>query len=641
MATEPHPDDRALLGEIRKRVDHFEQTLGCFYRDGLWSRMDKLYHSWTRLRAALRDTKGQDRRDVYEDARKEFGHELFIPHAYAIVETVLPALLSNRPRPLVLPRNEASDRNVEHMRALIDAQGANADLELRLQAVVKSGLQYGLGVGKSYWLRREVQRMKVVDSSWYLLGMGKRWAVQTSVERPYDDPTFEHVPVRDFFWDPFASSIETARWVAHRTWRDTAYVKARLEDPNGWTRIKLTPEDVETGNGSAERYRKSVRGSFDAQGIPIPNPENAREQDVHEVIEYHDRGQIVTVLDRQWVVLVVANESWYGRHPFFGYRPVESLNQMVGKGEIEPIEDLQLEMNQIRTDRRWADLMAMNPVLFVQEGIVDVDKIRVGPGEINPVNGDPQDLVWPLNIQGPKNTSYRETAEIATDIVRASGVSDTFAGGEAGSEATATGVQLELARASARIQLKTRRAELELMKPLASHWGALNQRHILEQREVRVPAPPVAGEPERRWAWFQLGPNELMGEFDYEVEGGSTAPENVPQRRQDAQVKMALMGGPLGQLFDARQMAISILEDLGLKNPESRLQQEMLVPPETLDVVAMKLAQMGVDPGIARQIVEASLHEVLDARDAAAMGSNHGEGQPQGGPPQAEQQQAA
>jgi hypothetical protein len=26
---------------------------------------------------------------------------------------------------------------------------------------------------------------------------------------------------------------------------------------------------------------------------------------------------------------------------------------LVGKGEIEPIEDLQIEMNQIRTDRRW------------------------------------------------------------------------------------------------------------------------------------------------------------------------------------------------------------------------------------------------------------------------------------------------
>ncbi len=160
-----------------------------------------------------------------------------------------------------------------------------------------------------------------------------------------------------------------------------------------------------------------------------------------------------------------------------------------------------------------------------------------------------------------------------------------------------------------------------------------------------MPAPPVPGEPERRWAWFKLGPNELMGEFDYEVEGGSTAPENVPQQRQDAQILTALMSGPLGQLFEARQMAIVILEKMGLKNPEGRLQEGVLVPPATLDVIAGHLAEMGMDPGVARQIVEASLHEVLDAQDQAAMGTDHGQQDQgaappgQGGPPP--EQQAA
>ena len=56
--TELAPDDKALLDEIVKRVQHFEESLGCFYRDGLWARLDRLYHSYTQLRAALRDTSG-------------------------------------------------------------------------------------------------------------------------------------------------------------------------------------------------------------------------------------------------------------------------------------------------------------------------------------------------------------------------------------------------------------------------------------------------------------------------------------------------------------------------------------------------------------------------------------------------------
>jgi hypothetical protein len=642
--TDLSPQDQDLLDEVKKRVEHFESTLGVFYRDGLWARMDRLYHNYTRMRKALRDTTGRDRDAVYADARKKFGAELFIPHSFAIVETVLPALLSNRPRILVLPRNEASDRNVEYMRALLDAQSEGIDLELKLQSVIKSGLMYGLGVGKAYWRRHEQVRPTREPASWVLRKLGHEYAAGTCVEPLFDDPTFEHVPVTDFFWDAFAANIDTARWAAHRTWRDTAYVKARLADEKGWAQMPLTPEDIENSNGSADRYRKSVAGSFEAQAIPIPNPQGQREQDIHEVIEYHDRGRIITILDRQWVVSVVASEAWYGRLPFHVYRPTEVLNQMVGKGEIEPNEDMQGEMNEIRTNRRWSDLISQQPVLFVQEGIVEIDKIRVGPGEINTVNGDPRDLIYPLEIKGPGSSSYRETAEIAADIVRTSGISDTFAGGEAGSQATATGVQLELARASARIQLKTRRAEIELIKPLASHWAALNQWHITGEKTVRTPAPPVMGEPERRWNWFTLTPAELAGEFEFQVEGGSTAPENVPQRRQDAQIKMTLMSSPLGQMFDPRQMAISILEDLALKNPEGRLQDPMIIPAATLDVAIQHLAELGMDPNLARQVMELSLHEVQAAQDDAASGTDHGEGgQPPPGdeqPPQ-DQQQAA
>src|SRR4051812_21110191 len=235
--TEMHPDDQALLELVTKRVDDFESTLGAFYRDGLWARMDKLYHSWTQLREALRGVRGNTRGALYEDAMKEFGHELFIPHAFAIVETVLPALLSNRPRILVLPGGGASPQNVKNMKYMIDKQQGNISLELKLQAVAKNALIYGIGPGKSYWFRHEGQRQKVVPAATATrvaralqgdFSESAKWAVETCSEMLFDDPTFEPIPVRDFFWDPFAANIDKARWAAHRVWRDSAYVKARF-----------------------------------------------------------------------------------------------------------------------------------------------------------------------------------------------------------------------------------------------------------------------------------------------------------------------------------------------------------------------------------------------------------------------------
>lgn len=637
---EMSPQDQELLDCVKKRVEHFERTLGAHYRDNLWTRMDRLYHGYAGIKRALKGTRGRERDDILNDARSEFGHALRIPHAYAIVETVVPALLSNRPRILVLPRNEASTKNVEHMKATIDAQQDSINLELTAQPVAKSALTYGLGVGKSYWLTRMTQKQKLVETAWYQRALGNKWAVETCAEPLFDDPTFDHVPVRDFFWDPFAASIERARWAAHRTWRDTAYVNDRLEDPNGWNRVVLAPADIESTNGSAERYRKSVHGPFDAQGIPVPNSSMARDADWHEVIEYHDGGQVITVLDRQWVVAVGQNESWYGRLPFHIYRPTEVLNQFVGKGEIEPNEDLIGEMDDIRTDRRWAAAMALAPPLFAQEGMVDPDKVRVGPGEINMVNGDPHDLILQMQINDVPASSWRETAEIAADIVRTSGISDSFAGGDGGSADTATGVQLQLARASARIQLKTHRLELELFKPLGRHWLAMNQRHIIEARDVQLPAPPIPGEPERRWAWFKVGPNELAGEFDIEIDGGSTAPENVPQKRQDAQIKMTLLQGPVGQLLDQRQMVLSLLDDLGMKNPETLLAPgNQPIPPEALQVIAQQLVQVGMDPQEAQELIQESVQQAMEAMDQQAQATDHGQGDPSQQAP-AEQQAA-
>lgn len=623
-------EDKAVLDGILKRVRHFEETLGCHYRDGLWTRMDRLYHSYTGLKRTLRDSTGQQRDSIYNDARTEFGHELFIPYAFSIVETVLPTLLSNRPELLVLPRSQGSEENVQNVKSMIDAQQSGINLELRLQSIIKSGLIYGLGVCKSYWLRRDGQRTKVVPAAWYLRATGKQWAIETCAEPLIDDPVAEHVPVRDFMWDPFAANIEGARWAAHRTWRDSAYVAERLQDPMGWNRIPLTKEDIEVGNGSADRYRQSVQGPFDAQGIPVPSS-NGRQTDIHEVIEFHDRAQIFTILDRKWLVSIIPNETWYGRLPFHTYRPTEVLNQFVGKGEIEPNEDLQLEMNQVRTGRRWAAEMAMSPALFYNDGLIEPDKIRVGPGELNPVNGDPREIIWQLQIADVPASSVRETAEIAADIVRTSGISDQFSGGEGSSQDTATGVQLQLAKASARIQLKTHRAEIELMKPLAKHWLALDQRHIIESRDVRVPAPPEPGQPERRWAWFQLGPNELAGEFDIEVDGGSTSPDNIPQLRQDAQIKMTILQGPLGQLLEPRQFMISMLKDLGLKNPESYLSTGgQPIPPQVLDAIAQNLAMVGMDQAEAQQLIAESMQQVQEAQDQATTAADHGQGAPQG-----------
>jgi hypothetical protein len=61
-------------------------------------------------------------------------------------------------------------------------------------------------------------------------------------------------------------------------------------------------------------------------------------------------------------------------------------------------------------------------------------------------------------------------------------------------------------------------------------------------------------------------------------------------------------------------------------------------------VIVQHLTEMGVDPAMAQQLVEGSLHEVLDAKDQQAQGAQHGQppqGESQPGQPSGQDEQQA
>jgi hypothetical protein len=91
----------------------------------------------------------------------EWGAELFIPYAFSTVETILPRMLSQAAEHHRQARDQASEENVENIKATIEAQQEQIDYELILQKIARNGLMGGLGVQKVYW-RRDERPKKVV-----------------------------------------------------------------------------------------------------------------------------------------------------------------------------------------------------------------------------------------------------------------------------------------------------------------------------------------------------------------------------------------------------------------------------------------------------------------------------------------------
>ena len=560
------PEQQSVVNLVVGYVRTCENTSHRRFREKR-DRLVARYRGYKELLAEFKEVPQPDRDRYLRSTENGYGQNLAIPYAFAIVETTVPRMLSNRPRMLITPRASSSEDNVQNMRYLIDSQQEKINYELVLQDIAKDGLIPGLGVQKVLW-KTDKRKRKMLSR-----GILHPLIVTEGVVTEFDGPVAERVDPIDFFGDPMASEISSPagrvmEFAIGRTWRSDKYVLGKMAQ-GLWN--PLDEAEVKSLN-SRQRFAEALSSDPNRAGDVNAGGYGG----IHEVLEFHDGERLIAVLDREWLLVDMPNPYWHGELPFQLFRPTKVPGELYGIGEIEPLEDLFAEVNELRTNRRDNQRIETQQVFAYDEGAVDSADIKFGPGRLLPVNGDPRELLFPIPSRGLSNAGYQEEAALIQNIDRVSGLSDMSSGAESPVQQTATGAQLVNAAASIRIQNKTRRLEAETIKPGTRHFALLSQQMIRSTVEIRVPAPPTVDNPDARYEWYKIDPLGLQGEFEFECDGGATAPENVPQKRQDAQTKMGLMQNPM---INQQAMLQSALEDLGLK----QVQQYLAPPPETVD----------------------------------------------------------
>jgi hypothetical protein len=667
------PELQALLDEVVS----FEgaERSGHEYRMKRFSHWYKLYRSYRSLKGQYAKAEtSRDVGDIMDAARVGFGTELFVPIVYGIIETTLPRMLADNPRLNATPGDPQSEDNVDGMKLLINRQQERTNFPIASQTVAKSGLMYGLGVGKSPWVR-EMKRSPVLEQRQVPVldpqtqqpvtepvqavqpgpdgqpvpvfengqpviiqqpVMTLQWVPSAPVEQvKYEGPKFEPVDVFDFIRESTAYDMATCGRLIHRVWRSEAYCRKMFES-GAWTLPEGWELEDALSNGSRSKRDEVWSDRMAAQGY---KDAGRSERDIHEVWEYHNDEQKVTlVLDRMVPVAHGDEPYWHGDKPFQIYRPTEVPHEFDGIGEAEAVEDLQLEMNQMRTQRRDnAALVLQRPFAYF-DGFLDTDQVKFGAGQMWPVDGPPADLIFPIPLQDIPFSSYREEDGLKADIDRASGLSDSVMGGDdGGAPETATGVQMVHSAAGIRIRSKALRFESETVKEVCRQWVALNQQYIVT--EVQIPGPPKPGEGDREFSWYKLGPAELAGTFAIEPEGGSMSPQNEVMRGQEAVQQYQLLRPD--PLVDPRKLLLDTLEKLGKRNPDAWLMPEMpMIDPRAMDLLAATLAErFGIDPAEFEALVLEATDEVEQGASDQTFGSvgdqvPESRRGPQGPPPQ-------
>jgi hypothetical protein len=194
-------------------------------------------------------------------------------------------------------------------------------------------------------------------------------------ECTFDDPDFEDIDVFDLMWDPYGSDVRSCSWMIHRTWTSLAGCLARVQAGQWNTEsAQALTEDRLRRMGNGQKYdevwqeRMTASGFGTFAGMP-------RGEQIHEVWEWHDGERVLTVLDRMVLVQAAENPT-VGQKPFHIYRPTPLQRQMVGIGELEPIEHLQRELDTIRSQRRMAANLSLGKPTFYDDAAIDPEDVK-------------------------------------------------------------------------------------------------------------------------------------------------------------------------------------------------------------------------------------------------------------------------
>jgi hypothetical protein len=614
-------EDKPRYDEVLGCGEGFERGIGREFRQNCNTRYAQ-YRSFSKWRSDWLAAGPQDRDTGLGEAKDTWGANLHIPLSFRTIETLVPAAIAQRPRMLVVPRRQQWAANAPAVRLLIDAQQDQIDIDLPYQAQMRAGRIYGLGVGKVLWreewaTRRRAERHPFAGRLTGGSFQARYQPGEKGREKVFDDPDYEDVDPFDFMWDPYGYDLRTCGWVIHRAWRSLPYCLAMMRT-GAWSTASVQnvladgrEEEHIRSMGARNRYDEVWADRMQASGFTSSNLTTGGE--IHELWEWHDGERVNTVLDRS--LLVVDGENpCCGTKPFTIYRPTPLQKQMVGIGDLEPLEHLQRELDTLRSQRRDAATIALAAGWAYDSAAVDEEDLLFRPNAAIEVrNASVRDALVPLQRPEVPAIGYREEEVIKADMDAVPGINEALNPASGPSAGTATEAFLVQASLSRRVELSSRRFEIEAVRQSARQFLHLDQRMILEHRELLLPGEGMTIEQAAEagaWRKYDIGPAGLMGDFEFMPEGGSMAARNIPQDRQDAQAFFALAQS--NPHVDGRRATLRALELMGVDDPAGWLQaQDQPIPPVTMEL----LGRMGVDPRIIRRAVQQA--QAQDPRYAA------------------------
>lgn len=568
------PSRKRLLEMYRNRIDTAKQWREDQAYDETWKRLIDRY----RLKHFPEDDTADDR--------------LAIHVSFSTKNVIGPAVSMNYPSISVNARTAESEEPAVLAEQLVNYWWRHYDFRIPVRRAVDDAIIVGHGWVKVGWRFEEEERDATDEEIQVEFDRRKTELDQQAIESPHlagrlptdeeiteelvsfkvtdtkvDAPFVERVSPFDVLVDPEATSELDLKWIAQR--------------------IVVPLETAKANEGYDSAARKSLEPNARVAGARWRDRDDGTkvyDDDVQrvELWEYYDieAGKFcVFASDQETKFLVKPTEMPYTYgHPFVFLPNYDVPEYFYPLGDLEAMEPLQDELNETRT-AMMNDRKRYKRRYLARRGELDEDAVEVletdKDGAVLQIDGDRpfSEVIIPMPAGDIRPEMYDYTQQVLQDIELVTGVSEYQRGGLPETARTATEASIVSEASNARAADKLAKVE-KFSAEIAERLIQLAQKFMDQAEVVRV----VGRMGEQ--IWVPIEPDEIEGEFEFEVEAGSTLPKNEGERQQVALQMLQVLGPYVGVYIDGQQLLSHLMrEGFGIKNPEKFITAPPPPPP--------------------------------------------------------------
>lgn len=494
--------------------------------------------------------------------------KLRVPFGMQVIDSALVNIVSGKPRVLVKPRNPQSEAGAKAMQEVVDWHVAEDHLVEKQPGFVQQGLIYGVTIAKNDWLYREATRLGRSFQPDPITGQTfEQVGPQTVVTR--DGPQFQPWSVYHAWWDPAGRDVDSCEYIVLRSYLSRDQLEQnRFNEDTGLGLYRNLEELYKTGNRAPQDMTAQERRN--RAGKP--------REDLFEVLEVWMDDKVIVVGNRTVLLRAAENPFWHGKKPIVIAQPMPDGFEMVGISESERIHDLQQAAWTVKNMRfdNW-HLTVMRGVTYREGGVTDPNSLQLRPRFKWAVTD--HDDVKPFETAPLPPEAYREEESIKADMQLITGINPYISGSDLQSvdQNTATGVTALQEVASRLLRFKASQIHYKGYQRTFEQWGQMTQQFITPGTWVRVTDPQS-----REEGWRQYGPQDVVGEYQYVVEGS----EESLSRQQERGEAIALLNAfaPLLQtgMVNIKPLLEKVALAYNFPNPEAlfaAVQQQPLASP--------------------------------------------------------------